>query len=155
MRTKSIKWDTDGDREVFESLPQEVELPDRFNRENYMDEHGEVDETSWCEDIGDYLSDTYEFCHSGFVMEMDTVSGDNKINKDTEKMLYNAIIGWFDDTTDKNKYIDSDDFVSKVCQAIGLSKTEYYRIMHLSCCIEKSGDKGKQPECYHDTYPED
>lgn len=27
MRTKKIKWDTDGDKEVFEALPQEVELP--------------------------------------------------------------------------------------------------------------------------------
>lgn len=78
MRTNKIEWDTDGDKEVFESLPQEVELPDRFNRENYTDDHGDVDETSWCEDIGDFLSDTYGFCHSGFVMEMDTESGDKE-----------------------------------------------------------------------------
>ena len=36
MRTKKIKWDTDGDKEVFEALPQEVELPDRFNRDNHL-----------------------------------------------------------------------------------------------------------------------
>lgn len=85
MRTKKIEWDTDGDKEVFEALPQEVELPGRFNRDNYMDESGEVDEMSWSEDIGDYLSDTYGFCHSGFTMEMDMESGD----KDDHPECYN------------------------------------------------------------------
>lgn len=54
------------------------------------------------------------------------------MKKNIEEMLYNAIIGWFDDTADKYKYLDSDDFVNKVCETIGLSKNEYYRIMHLS-----------------------
>lgn len=28
MVVRNIKWDTDGDKEVFDSLPQEVVLPD-------------------------------------------------------------------------------------------------------------------------------
>lgn len=43
MKAKNIKWDTDGDHEVFDSLPQEVEIPSRFSEKNYM-EGGEFDE---------------------------------------------------------------------------------------------------------------
>ena len=40
MKAINIKWDTDGDQEVFDSLPQEVALPERFSKENYLDENG-------------------------------------------------------------------------------------------------------------------
>lgn len=59
------------------------------------------------------------------------------MKKNIEEMLYNAIIGWFDDTADKYKYLDSEDFVNKVCETIGLSKSEYYRIMQLPWFVEK------------------
>ena len=45
---KDIKWDTDGDQEVFDSLPQEVALPEKFSKDNYADEYG--------------------FCHGGFTL---------------------------------------------------------------------------------------
>ena len=32
MVVRNIKWDTDGDKEVFDSLPQEVVLPDYKSR---------------------------------------------------------------------------------------------------------------------------
>ena len=32
MKVIDIKWDTDGDQEVFELLPQEVALPERFSK---------------------------------------------------------------------------------------------------------------------------
>lgn len=47
----------------------EVTLPaDEFNREDYM-EDGEFNEDAFLEDVSDWLSDTYEFCHDGFSME--------------------------------------------------------------------------------------
>ena len=69
MKITNIKWDTDGDVEALEALPVEVTLPaDEFNREDYM-EDGEFNEDAFLEDVSDWLSDTYEFCHDGFSME--------------------------------------------------------------------------------------
>lgn len=68
---KGIKWDTDEDQEVFDSLTQEVVLPERFSKENYADEDGnfgEVEYDEMKEDISDWLSDEYGFCHGGFTL---------------------------------------------------------------------------------------
>ena len=46
-----IKWDTDGDQEILDSLPKEIRIPD-----------GMVDD----EEISDHLSDETGFCHAGF-----------------------------------------------------------------------------------------
>ena len=46
-----IKWNTDGDQEILDSLPKEIRIPD-----------GMVDD----EEISDYLSDETGFCHAGF-----------------------------------------------------------------------------------------
>lgn len=37
MVVRNIKWDTDGDKEVFDSLPQEVVLPDKVSDGNKKD----------------------------------------------------------------------------------------------------------------------
>ena len=66
---KDIKWDTDGDQEVFDSLPQEIALHEKFSIENYRDDdgnYGEVEHEDRLEDISDWLSDEYGFCHGGF-----------------------------------------------------------------------------------------
>lgn len=71
MKVIDIKWDTDGDQEVFDSLPQEVTLPDRFSKENYLDENGKYGEAeidARLEDVSDWLSDEYSFCHNGFTL---------------------------------------------------------------------------------------
>ena len=71
MKVIDIKWDTDSDQEVFDSLPQEVAIPERFSKENYLDENGEYGEAevdARLEDISDWLSDEYVFCHSGFTL---------------------------------------------------------------------------------------
>lgn len=68
---KDIKWDTDGDQEVFDSLPQEIALPEKFSIENYRDDdgnYGEVEREARLEDISDWLSDEYGFCHGGFTL---------------------------------------------------------------------------------------
>ena len=54
MKAVNIKWDTDGDMEVFDELPTEIEIPE-----------GMTDE----EEISDYISDETGFCHNGFVLE--------------------------------------------------------------------------------------
>ena len=66
---KNIKWDTDGDQESFDSLPQEVILPAKFSKENYKDENGifgKADKIEMLDDISDWLSNGYGFCNNGF-----------------------------------------------------------------------------------------
>lgn len=66
MKITNIKWDTDGDVEALEALPEEVTLPaDEFNREDYM-EDGEFNEDAFLEDVSDWLSDTYDFVMMDF-----------------------------------------------------------------------------------------
>lgn len=54
MRAINIKWD--GDMEAFDALPTEVEIPDYLI----------TDEDDCLDDVSDWLSDEYEFCHDGF-----------------------------------------------------------------------------------------
>ena len=51
MKAINIKWDTDGDMELLNELPTEIDIP------NNMDDEDE---------ISDYLSDQTGFCHDGF-----------------------------------------------------------------------------------------
>lgn len=59
MKAINIKWDTDGDKELFNSLPKEIEIPDYL-----ADEVEDVDD--YCEEIEDYVSNQTGFCHFGF-----------------------------------------------------------------------------------------
>lgn len=54
MKAVNIEWDTDGDQDLFDSLPREIEIPD-----------GMTDE----EEISDYLSDTTGYCHFYFELK--------------------------------------------------------------------------------------
>lgn len=59
-----IKWDTDGDKALFDSLPQEIILPEQFcteDRDDYLDE------------VSEWLSDEYGYCQSGFRIQ-ETIS---------------------------------------------------------------------------------
>ena len=56
MKAVNIKWDTDVDMELLEELPTEVEIPDYLI----------TDEDDLLDDISDWLSDEYGFCHDGF-----------------------------------------------------------------------------------------
>ena len=57
MKAVNIKWDTDGDMELLEELPTEVEIPDYLITD---------DEDDLLDDISDWLSDEYGFCHYAF-----------------------------------------------------------------------------------------
>lgn len=64
-----IKWDTDDDKELFDSLPQKVILPDFLSEMvNPEEEDGYLDAVS------DWLSDTYGFCHGGFVVRKERIT---------------------------------------------------------------------------------
>ena len=58
MKITNIKWDTDGDMKILKSLPKEIDVND------YED-----DEDKLLDDISDWLSDTYGYCHFGFEIE--------------------------------------------------------------------------------------
>ena len=57
MKAYDIAWDTDGDEEILESLPTEIEIPKEIE--------GDEDE------ISDYISDVTGFCHFGFKLISD------------------------------------------------------------------------------------
>ena len=61
MKVVKIKWDTDGDMKMLKSLPKEIDITDEFDVNDYED-----DEDRLLDDISDWLSDTYGYCHFGF-----------------------------------------------------------------------------------------
>lgn len=61
MKVVKIKWDTDGNMKILKSLPKEIDITDEFDINDYED-----DEDQLLDDISDWLSDTYGYCHFGF-----------------------------------------------------------------------------------------
>ena len=57
MKAVNIKWDTDGDMELLEELPTEVEIPDYLITD---------DEDDLLDDVSNWLSDEFGFCHDAF-----------------------------------------------------------------------------------------
>lgn len=54
MKAVNIQWDTDGDQELLNELPTEIDIPDGMDDED---------------EISDYISDVIGFCHYGFELE--------------------------------------------------------------------------------------
>lgn len=63
LKAINIKWDTDGDKEVFNELPTEIIVPDE------LEEMYKKDKEYALEEISDWLSDETGFCHAGFELE--------------------------------------------------------------------------------------
>lgn len=63
LKAINIKWDTDGDKEVFNGLPTEMIIPDE------LEEMYKKDKEYALEEISDWLSDEIGFCHGGFEIE--------------------------------------------------------------------------------------
>ena len=63
LKAINIKWDTDGDMEVFNELPTEIIVPDE------LEEMYKKDKEYALEEISDWLSDEIGFCHAGFEIE--------------------------------------------------------------------------------------
>lgn len=75
LKAINIKWDTDGDMEVFNELPTEIIIP------NELEELYKKDREYALEEISDLLSDETGFCHDGFevVMEITRQSVENEL----------------------------------------------------------------------------
>lgn len=65
MKVVKIKWDTDGNMKILKSLPKEIDISDEFDVKDYED-----DEDQLLDDISDWLSDTYGYCHFGFEIKL-------------------------------------------------------------------------------------
>ena len=61
MKVVKIKWDTDGNMKILKSLPKEIDITDEFDINDYED-----DEDHLLDDVSNWLSDTYGYCHFGF-----------------------------------------------------------------------------------------
>lgn len=75
LKAINIKWDTEGDKEVFNALPTEMIVPDE------LEEMYKKDREFALEEISDWLSDETGFCHDGFevVMEITRQSVENEL----------------------------------------------------------------------------
>lgn len=75
LKAINIKWDTDGNIEVFNELPTEIIIP------NELEELYKKDREYALEEISDWLSDETGFCHAGFevVMEITRQSVENEL----------------------------------------------------------------------------
>lgn len=69
MKITNIKWDTDGDEEVFATLPQEIDVPEYFLEKKNFEVDGEYSKDEMLDQLSDWLSDEYGFCHGGFDVE--------------------------------------------------------------------------------------
>ena len=56
MKATNIKWDTDGDIELLNELPTEIEIPDSIESDDF-------------DSIDDYLSNETGYCHFGYDLE--------------------------------------------------------------------------------------
>lgn len=61
-----IKWDTDGDKALFDSLPQKIILPEQFCTED-------KDDYDYLDEVSEWLSDEYGYCQSGFRIQNNVV----------------------------------------------------------------------------------
>ena len=71
MKITNIKWDTDGDEEVFATLPQEIDVPAYFLEKKNFEVDGEYSRDEMLDQLSDWLSDEYGFCHGGFDVEQE------------------------------------------------------------------------------------
>lgn len=63
LKAINIKWDTDGNKDVFNELPTEMIIP------NELEELYKKDREYALEEISDWLSEEIGFCHDGFEIE--------------------------------------------------------------------------------------
>lgn len=55
-----------------------------------------------------------------------------RTKKELETIIFNAIIGWYDNSLTDYKGIDDEGFIRKVCETTGLTTDEYKKIMLLT-----------------------
>lgn len=82
MKAVNIKWDTDGDKKLFNSLPTEIKIPEELAKKV-------EDLDDYCEEIEDYISNVTGFCHYGFDLVNDDVDT-NFFCRDCPHYKFNA-----------------------------------------------------------------
>lgn len=107
MKAVNIKWDADGDQKVLETLPKEVEIPKGMNDSD---------------EISDWLSNEYGFCHLGYELVHEFTKEERKPMK---ILLGNAIISWFEDSIFDYSSLQDEKFIKKVCSSLGITE-EFY-----------------------------
>lgn len=70
-----IQWDTsdddyDPDEDDEPDLPETVTVFDRFRVADYKNEDGSINEHALSDDVSDWLSNEYGFCHGGFQIQI-------------------------------------------------------------------------------------
>ena len=65
MIIKNIKWDVDYPEDL-KALPKELPLPEQFYPLDF-ENSDELDEI--LDEVSDWLSNTYGYCHNGFILE--------------------------------------------------------------------------------------
>ena len=78
----NIKWDTDDDKELFNTLPTEVEIPKEI-WEEYEDTEDE-------DILSDYLSDEIGFCMFGFDLKI--INDEKEENKMENNSIYDIMV---------------------------------------------------------------
>lgn len=106
LKAINIKWDTDGDKKVFNELPTEMIIPDE------LEEMYKKDREYALEEISDWLSDETGFCHDGFEIE--------KII--TKESVENELYDFFND---KMKTGDA----PKI-EGVSISRPDWFSIIH-------------------------
>lgn len=81
LKAINIKWDTDGDKKVFNELPTEMIIPDELEKMYKKDREYALEE------ISDWLSDETGFCHDGFEIEREI----------TKESVENELYDFFND----------------------------------------------------------
>lgn len=61
--------------------------------------------------------------------------------KRMKNVLYNTILGWFDNSLEEYSGLDDKDFIKKVCEATGITESEYRET-----CFEEKKDCLKNGE---------
>lgn len=81
LKAINIKWDTDGDEEVFNELPIEMIIP------NEIETIYKEDKKYALEEISNWLSSETGFCHNGFEIEKEI----------TKESVENELYDFFND----------------------------------------------------------
>jgi len=138
MKATNIKWDTDNNKKTLEFLPTEVEIP-----------KGMTDS----DEISNWLSETYDFCHFGFDLVHEFSKEEQKPMK---TLLGNAIIAWFEDSIYEYKDLKDESFIKKVCSTLGITEDLYSECVlevNFMSDVELINDKMASSEIYANLSP--
>lgn len=107
-------------------ISEEIEIPETLLENYYL---GNLDD--FYEDVSDWLSNEYGFCHSGFNIiysEKDIDYKQKEIDK-LKSLFYNAVLCLLENGS-YHSLID-EDFKDMICEETGITKTEYEKLIEL------------------------